>query len=100
MSLVEKAKQGAPRSRKGPACGTCQILATLPGGERDALGEMLDSASGWSAKAIREALLDEGIDAPGFKSIERHRRGDCEPLGWNCDKSEVVPTPPRIGRVA
>jgi len=77
VSLADRAKVGAPPSRQGPGCQTGALLASLPEGERDALLSMLAEGSGWSAKQIHEALVDEGLRTPGFKSVERHRRGDC-----------------------
>lgn len=100
MSLAERANQGAPKIQRGPSCATCQILLTLPDSERDALVEMMHPESGWTAKAIHGALVDEGIETPGFKSIERHRRGDCGAADSACDRTSVVPAPPRIRRVA
>jgi hypothetical protein len=65
----------ALRSRRGPRCGVCTILAIGDPAIADKLTRALADQT-IQSKSIQRWLNQQGIDI-GYDPVRRHRRGDC-----------------------
>lgn len=73
MAITDLARPDA--TRRGPTCGVCALLETLPPDEAAALTRLLSDPT-WRYSELSIALRNEGHDLPEFV-LSRHARGGC-----------------------